>query len=581
MRRGMGTLTTRIRAMTARVVETGRDHQEFLLLLALFVSLRLSLLVISRPQGYLLDISDYNFYLQFGQMADQGLYPDLQYWTEYPPIFPWLAVAAYKVVEGLPTIGGSPLLWFRMALGSVLLLFDIGNLVLIYWLGCTLHGKNSGLQIGWIYALLFTPLAVWLGWFDTMPLFFLLLGTALIVNGKPRGAALAAGLGFMVKVLPILVLPVLLKVERRLWRRPELVAWAGLAAAAVAAPFLLLAPQYLAASFLSMTSRSPWETVWAIAEDYYGYGWVTPLQNRFDPSTATDTTYTSHLPWMAISLAFAAIYLLIWTRPLHLEQPFNVVAFSGLTLNIFMLYSKGYSPQFLLYLVPFALLVLPRWRAVTYITVLSCINLLEYPVYVVLFRDQNWIMRDLVFMRSLLLLILTWEYLTLLGLLPSLVMARRLAAYGTITAFLGWGLISIPAAGNEWVHSSQERDPNAAMIDYLAANAGPSAAVVFTDPGLYRALYPYLFQRTNLLLIDPAIDDRIASLSLAGRSVPSNRPDLATRLDQIASTYSEVFSLSLVSDQRWKQVGLLLATREVLIASRRVNDLSVNRWRAK
>ncbi len=578
MRRSMGNLSALTKSTEARLSEVGRTHQDFLLLLILFVSLRLSLMLIARPQGYLLDASDYNFYLQLGQLSDRGLYPGLHYWTEYPPIFPWIAVAAYKAVEAVPTLQGDPILWIRLALGSVLLIFDVGNLVLIYWLDRTLHGAAGGLRSAWIYALLFTPLHVWLGWFDTMPLFFLLLALVLTVRGRSSSAAAVAGLGFMVKVFPILTLSPLLKGERGLLQRARLVALAGLAVGLVAAPFLALAPQYLVASFRSMTDRSPWETVWAIAEGYYGYGWVASLTDRVDPSTASYTAYTSHLPWPVISVGFAVLYLLLWTRPFDPRRPLNVVAFTGLTVNLFLFYSRGYSPQFLVYIVPFVLLTLPPFRAVAYLTVLSAINLLEFPVYMVLFKDQDWVMQDLVMMRAAILLILSWEYLTILGLVPSLDRARRLAVSGTMLAFAAWGVITLPGAGQEWVRYSQQHDPNAATIDYLTKNAGPQAVVVFTDQGLYRALYPYLYRRTHLLLVSPASDSRIASVSGAGGSTSVGDTNLSGQVERVSSSYGEIFGVRQLDDGRGRQVEYLLASQNRLDDNRRLNDLSVTRW---
>jgi hypothetical protein len=581
LQRTIAGFSARARTVAAELGEALESRQEFLLLLALFLTSRMSLLLISRPQGYLEDSSDYDFYLQFGQMADRGLLPDIHYWTEYPPVFPWIAVAAYRITELIPTLGGYPILWFRLALGSILLLFDLGNLVLLYRLAGTIHDPARALRTAWVYALLFTPLHVWLGWFDTMPLFFLLLGVMLTVKGRYRAAAVISGFGFMVKVLPILALPVLLKVERRFRQRVELVALAGLAIGLVAAPFLLLAPQYLIASFRSLVSRSPWETVWAISEGYFGYGWVAPLQERIDPSTASYTAYPSHLPWAIISTVFAALYLALWTRGSDLRQPAKAVAFAGLSLNLFMLYSKGYSPQFLVYLVPFALLVLPQWRAVGYLTVLSAINLLEYPTYMVLFRSQEWMMRDLVAGRAVILLGLCWEYLAALELLPSLALPRRLAASGAMVGFVAWGMVTLPGAGQQWVHYAQQHDPNAPLVNYLSANAGPSSAVILTDPGLYRALYPYLYRRTNLLLVDPAPAKRSASIPGADRRAASSGIDLPNRVQQISSEYEEVFDVRGHDDAGGKDIEQLLAAQRRLVNDLRVNDLSVTVWGAK
>ncbi|MHB0869922.1 MAG: glycosyltransferase 87 family protein [Chloroflexota bacterium] len=557
------------------------SHQEFLLLLVLFVFLRLSLLLISRPQGYFYDASDYDFYLEFGRLSDRGLYPMLHYWTEYPPVFPWVAVAAYRAVEALPTLNGSPIFWLRLSLGSFLLLFDIGNLLLVYILGHAIHTPARALRGAWMYGLLFTPLHVWLGWFDAMPLFFLLLAITLGVKGRHNWAALAAGLGFMVKVFPVLALPALLKSERRLSGWVQMLTLAAIGAGSVAAPFLLAAPQYLRASFRSIFDRSPWETPWAIYEGYFGYGQVAPLQDRLDPYSAGYQAYQSHLPWMAISLAFAALYMLLWTRRFDARQGSTLVAFTGLSVNLFLLYSKGYSPQFLIYLVPFVLLVVPPLRAVGYLTLLSVINLIEYPVYLALFRDQDWVLRDLVAMRTAILLLLTWEYLVVLGFAPRLEPVRKLAAAAAVVVFLSWTALALPAAGEKWAESSLQHHPDATLIDYLVANAGSQAVIVFTDQGLYREFYPYLHQRTNLLLVDPVMDDRVASAAQPGPLASPEKADAAGQVEQISAQYREIFGVRQLDDPNGRRLEQLLAQWNRLVAGRRVNDLTVSRWSAR
>ena len=164
------------------------------------------------------------------------------------------------------------------------------------------------MRIAWTYALLFTPLHVWLGWFDTMPLFFLLLSLYLWANGRSGWAAMAAGFGLMVKVTPILAMPLLLKGAKSHGERARLVLIAAASALAVAVPFLVTGPQYLIASFQSMFARSPWGTPWAVMEGYFSYGKVAPLPERVDPATATNWhAYVSHWPWPAITAVFAAI----------------------------------------------------------------------------------------------------------------------------------------------------------------------------------------------------------------------------------------------------------------------------------
>ncbi len=571
-------VAARLRGWSARVDELTQSHQEFLLLLLLFVTLRLMLLVISRPQGYFYDASDYDFYLEFGKLADRGLYPMLHYWTEYPPVFPWAAVAAYRAVEAVPNLHGSPIFWFRMVLGSGLLLFDAGNLVLVYWLGRTVFTPARAIQAGWTYALLFAPLHVWLGWFDTFPLFFLLLSVALTVSGRHQLAALASGFGFMVKVFPMLAMPLLMKAERRPERRLRLAGLCVLAVGAVAAPFVVMAPEFLVASFRSMFLRSPWETPWAILEHYYGYGQVAPLQDRTDPSTASFVAYPSHLPWPLISLTFGVIFLLIWSRPFDPGRPRNAVAFAGLSVNLFLLYSRGYSPQFLVYLAPFVLLTLPAFRSVAYVSILSAINLIEYPAYQTLFKGEEWLLTDLVMMRAAILLLLCWEYLAVLQLLPSFQAARKAAALFAAAAFALWAVFSYPAAAQAWEDNSLAQHPDAALVTYLRANAGQDSVVVFTEQYLYRELYPYLYKSTHLVLLDPVPEQRVVSGHGAGSPVTRDGPSMVEQLAALSIQYREIYGVRQMDDLNGNRLEQLLAFVGRLEAGQRVNDLSVSRW---
>ena len=572
-------LATWARLNAKRAKETLSIHGDLLLILLLFLAMRLSLLIISRPQGYLQDSSDYDFYLLFGRLSDAGLYPDIHYWTEYPPIFPWIAVAAYRATEAIPTLAGNPILPFRLALGGILLAFDTGNLLLIYLLAATTHGLARARQSAWIYALLFTPLHVWLGWFDSMPLFFLLLAIALTARGSCKTAALATGIGFMVKIFPILALPVLIKSQRGTIPRARSVAIAAAAIGAIAAPFAILSPAYLLASFQSMLSRSPWETVWAVYEGYYGFGQVAPLQERADPATAMNAVYQGNLPWGIVTLLFALLYLLLWTRRLDLQQPIRLIAFAGLTVNLFMLYSKGYSPQFLVYVIPFALLALPAPRAVAYLVALGGINLVEFPVYVVLLSDQTWVLRDLVLGRTAILILLSWEYLGILGLLPSRVRVGGAAAAAALATFALWLLVVLPGALQESFYSAERNDPNAPLIDYLGAQLGPSSTVLFSDPGLYRALYPFLRSRTPLELIDlsalkPSPDEE-ERMGMPGGSHLSSPTE---RVDQTVSRYSRILLLRQVGDENGKRLEQLMGARAQCVSIHLTNDLVVTVW---
>ena len=62
-----------------------------------------------------------------------------------------------------------------------------------------------------LYALLFVPVYTLVGWFEPMPLFFLLLGLELLLVRAEWGwvaSAVVVGLGFLTKLTPAVLVPV-------------------------------------------------------------------------------------------------------------------------------------------------------------------------------------------------------------------------------------------------------------------------------------------------------------------------------------------------------------------------------------
>ena len=77
-----------------------------------------------------------------------------------------------------------------------------------------------------------------------------------------------------------------------------------------------------------------------------------------------------------------------------------MVALAGLTATFFLLYNKGYSPQFLVYVLPFVVLLMPNGRGVTYAIILTILNVLEQPVYFVMLPDETWLLTSVVIART-------------------------------------------------------------------------------------------------------------------------------------------------------------------------------------
>ncbi len=473
--------------------------------LATFVAFRLMAVLLLKPGGYITAVSDFTFYRLLASYAAQGFYPSVHYWMEYQPLFPWIPVAIYRLSLLLPNWGESGL-WFNLLLGTFLLLAETANLILIYLIGRRLYSQEVAVRIAWIYSLLFVPLLIMLGWFDVLGLTFLLLALYLMLVRRPLASGVVAGVGFLVKLLPIIVVPVAFWRETTWRRRAFLIAITVLTIVAVALPFALLNPELFSLSWTINLKRSSWETVWALLEGYTSFG-LAGGANRFDPAEAGAGQHPSSLPWLLISAGFALIYLWLWTRPVDWHDDRRAVAFTGLTMNLVTLYLKGYSPQFLVWLLPFIILLLPGGRGIVYAVLLSAVNIVESPLYFTILPDQSWLLVGAVLARTGLLILLAVEYGRMALSEPISTRWSRRLCLGAAGLLAVLGVVALPFAYDAYYQNRLAASPHRQVIETLAAEATPGARVVMGGDeaagaqAVFDATYPFLQHRFDVASI--------------------------------------------------------------------------------
>lgn len=376
-------------------------------MLFLFVGFRLSLLTFW-PADQLSRWSDYDYYYEVASWVDRGLLPYLDYWVEYPPLFSYLSVLLYLLT--------SHYVAFATGLALVQLAFEVGALVLLHRLAWRTLGEARAERVVWVYALLFAPVATWWLSFDSIATFFLLLAIERWLAGRRMQSALAMGVGGLVKWFPLLFLPVIARF-RRDWR--ETLGTVILTLAVLLLVLGLLAvfsPAYTLASLRSLTSRASWQTVWALLDGNLGTGAYNA--NRLDPAAAAiPQGNPARIPaWVTLFL-FGGLYLWLWVRPSGQEtgfSPKNLVSpagdlrllrFTTVTVLLFYLWSRGWSPQWLGSLAPLLLLCLPLERAVLYLVVLTFVNVAEWPVLLSRGLD-HWLYLTVPLRTALLVLLL-------------------------------------------------------------------------------------------------------------------------------------------------------------------------------
>lgn len=538
--------------MIQRLRIWGARHQSLWLLLLLFVSFRLLALLLFRPGGFIADASDIDFYYVWGQTTAMGyrVYDNL--WTAYPPLFPAVMLTVFELSSRIPP-WIEPRLIFHTLFGLVLLLFECGNLVLIYRLAgklkqCQvagnerLEGEPAARGAGnattldlWhpavLYALLFPPVFTLLGWFEAMPLFFMLLGLDLLLSRSSPwpssgwiGSAVVAALGFLTKLTPILLVPIAVRwlgsrlsvdAARREWfnrnspgnlLRPVIyiLVFAGVVIG-VGYPFVRANPALALTSFQVQSIRPPWESVWALIDGYTSWGNV-----ELDPRNLLGLSrgpYPSRVPWRLVSVAFVGIYLWLYTRRYDWARTRTPVAFAASSVILLFLYSKGWSPQFVVWILAFIVLLLPTWRGVWTAIALGAINFVEAYVFLLLLPDQVWILWATVLLRTVLLLLLLAEFLGQIW--PRAVLGAQLRRWSTaatwlvlIAAALG-GIASAPRAAQAYRDARWATLPCRETVSYLQSQSEwPNHRIVSEQMDVWRDFYPWLHTAYDIHVVD-------------------------------------------------------------------------------
>jgi hypothetical protein len=481
-----------------------------------------------RPGGLVLDFSDFYWYRNFAELTRQGYYPYDNLWTTYPPLFPLVMIAIYQLSALAPPWEFANL-WFTLLLGGFFLLFETGNFILLYLLALKLYPVPAGsegekidpaaIRPCWIYATLFVPVYTLIGWFESYPLFFFLLSLYLLLQNRPYLSAFFTGVGFMIKLIPVILMPVaiqlLSKVKYRLaLNRFEFVIPFDLPRTAlylavflvtvvlIALPFYRMNPALILGSQQITGARAPWETVWALIDGNYDYGQI-PLDMRDLAWTPGDAPPT-RIPWLLVTALFGLVYGLFYTRPVNWPAPRTILAFIGFTLCLFFLWSKGYSPQWLGWPLFFIALLLPNLRGVVYAVILSIANILEANFFFIMFPEERWLLAATVLVRTFLLVVLAGEFLLLLW--PERVTPRlaRLRAWG-LALFVALLLIGlIPTGwqlGRSYYALRLRQSPYAATINRLQQEQ-VKGALLLNSHTTYDWFYPYLRRDYTLYMLD-------------------------------------------------------------------------------
>lgn len=365
--------------------------------LTLWFFLARFILIVALPLDGLRGYGDYwNFY---ALAALPGL-PFVHYWVEFPPLFPFLSTFVFHLTGGSETAYAYLLmLLFSLAQAASLGLF--AHLAMRLYPGAAAWRRIAA------YAAL--TLALPYGWwyFDALAVLFLLLGLMAFLHQRDTLTGVALALGTLTKLFPALLLAAVWR-----FRTPRRAAWITAFTLGISTLTLgvlhTISPQFTAASLTAQAAKGSWNTPWALLDSNFGTGNFGDAANHQLPESAQFTHRNPpRLPAWLTLIPFALLGLWLFYRtPAHGEP--NLVAFTGVTWCVFLLWSPGFSVQWVLYLLPLILLTLPERLAVQFSVLFVLVGLVQWPL--LLSRGWFWSLWLLIPLRTLLLIALTFTF---------------------------------------------------------------------------------------------------------------------------------------------------------------------------
>jgi hypothetical protein len=529
---------TRLKHYAPRIahsVSRFTQHDLAMILLAMLM-MRLLAVITLRVGGYVAETGpDSAYHFELGRLAAGGAYPFVNYWVEYPPFFPWLSVLAYKLSALMPSWIDQRF-WFNLALHGLIIPFDLANVVLIYQLSKRVNGENLAIKSAWLYAVLFVPLFVVLGWFESIALFFLLLALWAILSDRPIIAGVAIGLGILVKPYVALIGAVALLIYLRKDRRTLIQLGKLIIAGAITLllgllPFLITAPQMVLANLDTLLTLPGWSSPYALIDGVIKH--VDPkVADRFDVTLATNPLVPSKIPWGLVTLTFGAIYLLILWRVikrvsslrahsvkqspsaqeiahLHCTQAHvssasgllamtearTAIGLAALTFIFYLLWSKGFSPQWLLYLIAFLCILLPNFLGTVLIVLLEALYVIEWPITFILLRADASYLTALVIVRTAYIVGLALFFGSVIFTdadSPRWETAKCWAKLGSIAAMSSVVVLTIGALP---LYAAQryQADPMRQAVELIKERSTPDRAnVLFDRVDTYERLAPFM-----------------------------------------------------------------------------------------
>jgi uncharacterized membrane protein len=307
---------------------------------------------------------DVHVYQGFAEAVLDGRVPYRDFFMEYPP-------GALAVFLPPAAFGDH----YNAAFKVLMVLCGAATIVLVALLFARL-GASAGRLWSGVFLLALSPIAlgpISLNTYDAWPALLTVAALVVLVAGSPLVAFALLGAAFAAKVYPVVLLPAaLIFVWRTAGRRLAMQALGTFAAAValVVGPFLVVSPHGLAESFRAQAGRglqveSLGGALLAVA-DRLGLYSATVVHRT---GQAISYELTGSLPDALALLSSVAqglaVLLTVWLYWRGRDEPYRLAVSFASAIAGFLAFTRFFSPQYLVWLLPFVVLLGPAAWALT------------------------------------------------------------------------------------------------------------------------------------------------------------------------------------------------------------------------